>query len=333
ANSAGPARPAPPELTGPGALLPTMFIGVGELGLALIQLVRRALKERYGKPTLPHLRFFGIDTDPETIQSIDASSPTALETRELYLARLNRASHYTKYLNDPAGLESWMSPQLLYRIPRNPATTGIRTFGRLAFFDHYRPLIQRIRAELECFVAPEGLAEADKMTGLGLRTNRPRVYVIASLCGGTGGGIFLDLAYAIRQQLKQLGYVLPDIQALLMVPTVDRSLTKSQPVANAYAALTELAHFSSPQARYEATFDPKEGPIVYQERPFTRCMLLQLPKTKDIPSLRPVVNEATGYFVRELFTPLGRQLDKIRAESTVPAGATPPFHTFGSYRL
>jgi hypothetical protein len=333
AQAVAAAKPAPPEQTGPGTLLPAMFIGLGELGLALLQLLRRALKDRFGRPTLPHLRFLGIDTDPGTIQTIDAAAPTSLEAKELYLARLNRPSHYNKYLSDPAGLESWMSPQMLYRIPRNPATMGIRTFGRLAFYDHYRPLMQRIRGELETFVTPESLAEAEQITHLGLRTNRPRVYLLSSLSGGSGGGMFLDLAYAVRYQLKLLGYTHPEVYALLMVPTIDRSISKSQPVANAYAALTELVHFSAPQNTYEAVFDSREGMIVDAERPFSRCMLLQLPKTTDIPSLRPLVHEATGFLFRELFTPLGRQLDRFRMEATVPAGTPPAFHTFGSYRL
>jgi hypothetical protein len=47
-----------------------------------------------------------------------------------------------------------------------------------------------------------------------MRSNRPRVYLVAGLGGGTGSGMVLDLAYAVRHRLKRLGYENPDITGL-----------------------------------------------------------------------------------------------------------------------
>src|SRR5206468_8670136 len=118
-------------------------------------------------------------------------------------AALRRASHY---LQSGSGVDTCLAPQILSRIPRNPATSGLRALGRLAFCAHARDTRQRFRTAIEAATEPAALSHADQKTKLGLRTNRPVVYVVANLGGGTGGGMFLDLAYMARAQLKQMGY-------------------------------------------------------------------------------------------------------------------------------
>ena len=60
----------------------------------------------------------------------------------------------------------------------------MRCLGRLAFVDHYRSIVTRLRSDLEMLVKPETLAQAAKLTHQNLRSNYPRVYVVTSLTGG-----------------------------------------------------------------------------------------------------------------------------------------------------
>src|SRR5262249_55062753 len=151
--------------------------------------------------------------------------------------------------------------QMLYRIPRNPVTTGMRALGRLAFFDNFRQITGRLRAELEACVDPEALAVADRQTKLGVRSNRPRVYIVTSLAGGTGGGMFIDLAYSVRHLLRQLGYRQLEVLGLLLLPSVegDATVAGTLAVGNAFAALTELNHFSAADVTFTARYDEKES--------------------------------------------------------------------------
>src|SRR5262249_29320924 len=237
-----PVTVAPPEQTGPGVLFPTLVVGLGQMGGIIAQRLRRVMRDNLRCETLPNVRLFYIDTDSDTVQQICSGSCT-LSSREVYLAKLNRPSHYQKARADQPGIDTWLNPQLLYRIPRNLTTTGVRAFGRLALWDHYRPIVKRLREELEGCLAPFALGEAETRTGLGLRTNRPRVYLVTSLSGGTGSGMFLDLAYILRYQLKQLGYADPQVHALLFLPHVDRNAANNQPMANGFASLRELLYF------------------------------------------------------------------------------------------
>src|SRR5262249_6030704 len=153
---------------------------------------------------------------------------------------------------------------------------------------------------------PEALEAGQQATGLGLRSNRPRVYVVTSLAGGTGGGLFVDLAYLIRQQLKQIGYEAPDGAGGLLGPDGpapaapgwkapaaepgQRGAEQRRVMAlgNAYAALTELRHFASPEKTFAARYQEKEPPLRDRDAPFDRWVLLPLPGEGDEATDREV---------------------------------------------
>ena len=128
---------------------------------------------------------------------------------------MHRPAHYLKNDGLPSP-EMWMSTEMLYRIPREPATIGIRSLGRLALLDHYPLLSQKIRQDLEAFLSDDVLLEADRQTNLGIRINRPRVYLASSLCGGTGSGMLIDLAYIVRHEMRQMGFTKPQVTGLLL---------------------------------------------------------------------------------------------------------------------
>ncbi|MBY0456993.1 MAG: tubulin-like doman-containing protein, partial [Gemmataceae bacterium] len=272
--------PAPPELTGPGPLQPALVIGLGQTGLRVLQRLRFDLEERFGPPLLtPTLRTLFVDTDADTLAQADQPCPTdrlaGLRPDDVFSAKLNRAGHYLKpRFNGRSLTEGWFDTQLLYKIPRNPQTMGVRLFGRLAFLDHYRALMSKVQAELDAALAPEALLVTESNTGLRRRTNRPRVYLTGGLAGGTGGGMFLDLAYAVRSRLKRMGYDRPEVIGLFVVPPADATLTPPQALGNTYAALTELNHYTRPDTAFAAHYDDRNGLVRDTDAPFARCYLV-----------------------------------------------------------
>ena len=275
--------PAPAESGGPGPLRPALVIGLGQAGLRVIQRLRFDLGERFGPANMtPAVRTLYIDTDPEALEDAARDrSPdrlAALSPDEVFAARLNRAAHYLKpRFNGRTLTEGWFDPQLLYRLPRTPLTLGVRLFGRLAFLDHYRALMGKVQAELEAALAPDAMLLTEARTGLQRRTNRPRVYVVGGLAGGTGGGMFLDLAYAVRSRLKRMGYDAPEVVGLFVLPPADATLTPPQLLGNTYAALTELNHYSRPDTVFTAHYDERNGFVKEKDAPFTQCYLLPGP--------------------------------------------------------
>ncbi len=245
---------APPAVAGPGVLRPTLVIGLGFTGMRVLQRLRKQVGDRFGPPDrLPCLRTLLIDTDPDALAAAvqpagDGLAPLADEM--VLDVRLNRATHYLDPRRGGRSLcDEWMDPALLYRLPRVPVTLGLRCLGRLAFLDHQKAVAAKLQAELEAALDPQAMADAAADTGLEVRTNRPKVVVVAGLAGGTGSGMLFDLAYLVRAKLRKLGYHDPDLTAVLHLPAEDAVSTPAAQ-ANVYAALTELNHFT----RADTTF-------------------------------------------------------------------------------
>jgi serine/threonine protein kinase len=307
---------APLEETGTGVLLPAVVIGIGAVGDRVVRYLRRGIAEQFGGPdAVPQLRLLTLDTDPSV-----AGDPLALHLR------LFRPSHYLAKFRD-TGLE-WLPPGLLYRLPRNPVTTGLRGLGRLAFWDHVKEVEKRLKTELEAALKPSALNDTANRTGLGIRTNRPRVYIVVNPGGGTGGGMFLDVAYLARYVLRRMGYRQPDVVGVLLLPPGDKSGTKPAVLANTFAALTELAHFSRPDTAYDLRLGP-QPPVHEVDRPFGRCLCLPLPPGSDATARRLAAGMAAGMVFRDVLAPLGRAADESR-----PAPSATAFcHTAATYRL
>jgi eukaryotic-like serine/threonine-protein kinase len=312
---------APPELTGDGLLVPALIVGLGQTGLEVARHFRHLLMERHGGiENLPHIKLIGIDTDPDTLQAV--SHP---EDRQLLLAddlipaKLNRSSHYLKpRKNGRSLIEGWFDQQLLYKIPRNPLTMGIRSLGRLAFCDHYPAISTGIKEALKSITQRDAISRSDEHLHLGLRTNRPRIYIVAHLGGGTGSGMVIDAAYTARHKLKQLGYQDAEVIGILVAPPSDRCMLRGHALSNAYASLREIHHFSKDDITFTANYDEKDGQVRDRSSPFTKWYLFSEPVDDKSSPARPLVHRkltlqrAVDFLHRDLLTPLGRKRDETR---------------------
>jgi serine/threonine protein kinase len=330
-------RKAPMEVNGPGSLFPALVIGLGQMGMVVLQRLREHLHTHVAPLNqLPHLRLLLLDTDPEVMRSLGRSTGgPGLTANEVLLTPLNRPSHYLKPRDGRPPLERWLNPRMLYRIPRSQVTTGVRALGRLAFCDNYRTITRRLQFELDSCLEPAALQGAARQTRLGLRTNRPRVYIISTLAGGTGSGMFLDLAYTVRALLRQMGYDPPDVAGLLLLPPMDGSRTGVMTLGNTYAALTELNHFGSANTVFSARYHEREAPIQDDGPPFNRTHMLPLPDENDEVATQELIDLASQFLWRDLCQPLGRAIDLGRAGLTAPAWESRGqfFQTFGLFQL
>jgi eukaryotic-like serine/threonine-protein kinase len=311
---------APTEISGPGSLFPTLVIGLGQIGLTVLQHTREQLSANVGMPgQIPSLRLLLCDTDPEVVRLATRGAPgCALSASEVFLMPLNRPSYYVKPRDGRPALDSWLNSRMLYRIPRSQVTTGVRALGRLAFFDNYRSIVRRLQMELETILDPNHLQTAARETGLGVRSNRPRVYIVTSLAGGTGSGVFLDLAYTLRALLRQAGYEQPDVVGVLLLPAVDASRTRVMTLGNTFAALTELNHFANPANMFKARYHDRESPIQDSGPPFSRCVILPLPEETDEIATQEMVELSGQFLARDTTSPLGRAADLGRANVPPP---------------
>jgi serine/threonine protein kinase len=318
-----PSRLAPPEQKGDGVLFPALIIGLGKKGLETLLTLRESIEERFGAlSALPNLRLMYIDTDPDTAHAAAHGAGGIIDPSQIILTRLNRPSHYIKAVGGRSPIESWFNSKLLYRMQRNPLTTGIRALGRLAFVDNYRTIVQRMQAELGLCSQPDVLNKANRHTRLGVRSNYPRVYVIAGLAGGTGSGMFLDVAYVAAQQLRQLGYITPEVTGICYVPDpADRQSASTVGLGNTYAALTELNHFSQPGVSFSFKFDDREAKLKDRDPPFRRTVIVPLEPERSPERAGEATRLVGDFLFRELATPLGRTAEANRVAAAAKEGA------------
>ena len=186
----------------------TICIGLGGTGRDVLMRIRRLIADRYGNfKQLPVISFVHIDTDKATsritdlrtgnfyhgidLRFTDAERVSAVMSRSEVnnmVQELSRPS--SNYEGSPGvykNLQEWFPPQLLKNLKAiDEGAQAIRPVGRLAFFHNYRKIKQAlISAEQrtrghDSFLLKKGLRVANKLN----------IFVVGSLCGGTGSGVF-----------------------------------------------------------------------------------------------------------------------------------------------
>src|SRR5262249_1265937 len=104
----------------------------------------------------------------------------------------------------------------------------------------------------------------------------PQVFLVASVSGGTGGGMLIGLAYAVRQVLAEFNLPGDNLCAVLVHATGHRRTEEELARLNAYATLVELQHFSSATTGYPG--DPEQGLMAFgpEVSPFQDAYLVHL---------------------------------------------------------
>ncbi len=241
---------------------PSVFIGIGGTGGRVLCRLRQLLSDRFGDcRSLPSLQFLLIDTDFGSISAALASDVDhRLRCEETILLPLRSGWDYRRMaLGDvPSVNRRW-----LYNVPRSQRTEGIRPLGRVALLDHAESVLRHLRSVISAAAAQDTATATAKNTGLPFRDGDPRVFVVASIAGGTGGGMLVDIAYAVRQVLAETGLSDEQVCGLLMYSTGRSERTAGLEPANAYSCLEELRYFGLPGHDYPG--EPACGLLGFRE--------------------------------------------------------------------
>lgn len=97
-----------------------------------------------------------------------------------------------------------------------------------------------------------------------------RVYIVGSVAGGMGAGALLDLAYIIREELKNLGDLgeSSSMHAMLLLPGAFYGIEDQRKQANAYATLREINALMLGEASFNSSY-PNGRRIDSSLPPFT----------------------------------------------------------------
>jgi hypothetical protein len=209
--------------------------------------LRKRFYERYNVPGLPTLAYLWIDTDASSRTINDG--PADYIMKQVMFGEGERVNaeiprdEFVKYFSDPQSprsVRSWLDPKLVVNGMVTNGTGQVRALGRLAFFHKYREIRAKLGYLVDKVRSQRTLEEAQDKYGLAIDANVLDVIIICSVAGGTGSGMFLDVAFMCRRELTGA-----NVTGYLILPSVFSNVIQNARLyANAYAALKELEYYS-----------------------------------------------------------------------------------------
>lgn len=257
-------------------MTPTVVIGLGGTGKEILIKIRRMIVESYGSlDAFPIVSFLHIDTEqnakvsePQMVLKQDIS----LRSKEQVWAKVEDAKAILNKLSSYDYLAEWFPPQLKGTDSILAGAGQIRALGRLAFTLNYQRIkeaFSKAKSEIigrEKFMLDRWKVQLDKGVN---------IFVVCSLSGGTGSGMLADMAYNLRDWVPPSD--LPQTSAYLVLPGAFSGLG-DRVVANAYAALMELNHYSRSETRFESQYSTSPSDRISsqsaQDVPFNFCYLV-----------------------------------------------------------
>ncbi|MEM8945688.1 MAG: tubulin-like doman-containing protein [Planctomycetota bacterium] len=241
-----------PPLDLPGGkaeAVPTLVIGIGGTAGHVLNQLRQRLSTQYGtRQALPSLQLLLLDTDKKALlEATHNESDACLVSEETLALQLRRPQDYRDHASR---LSSWLSRRWLYNIPKSLRTEGLRPLGRLAFADHARRVIQRIRLSISQAMEEDALRISQETTGCSFSSEAVNVYVVASISGGTGSGMSIDLGYAVKGLLEKLGIENATTTGVILHSTGRDSRYCDLAKVNAFSWFQEYNHFTQSQGFY-----------------------------------------------------------------------------------
>jgi Tubulin like len=259
------------------AIKRTMIIGLGGTGRDVLMRVRRFIIDKHGKlDNLPIVSFLHIDTDRNAFNSSGLPTGNTYHGEDILLQSSERVfismnaqdvnnlvhdlEHKTLFDSPHSHIENWLDPRLKNQITSiENGAGGIRPIGRLAFFHNFGKIKEAVEAAERRTTGKESF-----MFSRGFNVEEGlNIFVVGSVCGGTGSGIFLDVAYTLRH-LFQKNTEYTSFGYLVISPKLygDAAIMK----ANTYAALKELDHYTIDGNTFEACYDKQNFVQVSQKR-------------------------------------------------------------------
>lgn len=177
-----------------------------------------------------------IDTDLVTTQSAamnhDGNHVTPCRT---VCARLRSPKQYRE-----GGTDRFrsLSRRWIYNVPRNAATEGMRPLGRLALVDHGTQVKETLQTAIE------------ELKGYLTANSSAKVYVVGSLSGGSGSGMYIDVVHLLRHLMDAAAMANDPIISLLTTCRFQGDPARPLALHTTKSAIEELGHFLNPEHGY-----------------------------------------------------------------------------------
>ncbi|MFO0814719.1 MAG: tubulin-like doman-containing protein [Gemmatales bacterium] len=295
-----------------GILTPTIIVGMGRMGHAVLQELNLLFHERFdGVATLPHIRLLAVDLIPAGTYPAVSSKPGHLQGDQvLFLPEV--AGEKVAVAEQWLGATSWL--------PRERVEKSTPSLSRLSVVSGYTALRERLQRECKIMLQSESMRQSKENTDLSVRQDLiPCCYLIGSLEEDLSTGAGADVAYLLRQVISELGWGQAHMNGLFFLPEENADTLQK---ARSYAAITELHHYTQEQFFSAQYFDGLE--ITAPQTPFDAVFFRKVALEGKPLHGHPDVSEAANWLLRDVTTELGslrlasRETTRSYAESKTP---------------
>jgi len=214
----------------------SLFIGIGGTGINAILNTKKMFLDTYGEVP-PMVGFLGIDTDKGEFEKqrvmtrngkrvmLDADEQVSISVLDPFSLFERNKNYLNWFPNENASAMVTMTE----------GAGQVRSNGRFAFWVNHENVRISIQNKLSDITRLEHIDnEAYKVVG----NNTPVIHMIFSICGGTGCGSFLSVAYLIREHFpghELNGYaVMPGV----FISQVEAKVPNARP--NAFGSIVDI---------------------------------------------------------------------------------------------
>lgn len=211
-----------------------LYIGLGGTGMKALLHTKKMFIDTYGEVP-PMIGFLGIDTDggeySKSLLSARGENVVLDNNEQLQLLAPGAVDFYRNHKMD----FSWIPEENVNAVSmlRGLGAGGVRSNGRFAFTVNKNKITNTINDKIGSITS----ARIAHNTQYELLADAlPEIHMVFSICGGTGCGTFLNMAYLI--QSMNAGY---KVTGYSVLPGVFKALPAcAHVVPNAYGALVDL---------------------------------------------------------------------------------------------
>jgi hypothetical protein len=312
---------------------PTVVIGLGGTGNGTLLKLKKRFVEAYGSVP-PIIRFLSIDTteNAEAAPTPRASSEGQLDHNEQYVLQVGQPQTLLGGTNPH--IDEWWPDQ----IPTMAITAGagqVRARGRLALFARANEVYNRIQHAVDDVRNIRNQKQMySEQFQVSARTG-VEVHLVGSLAGGTGSGLFLDVAFMARSIIGE-GETANFTGVFLLPRLFSRFSGTALVKPNAYGALKELEHLQTLKGSFRVNYGARH--VEVNRPPFDLVYLID--SINEQGRVVDAQSDLHGLLADGMYVQIGSQIgadsanavDNIKtqiATSGMVKGKSPQYCSFG----
>ncbi|MFZ4591827.1 MAG: tubulin-like doman-containing protein [Ignavibacteria bacterium] len=230
--------------------MPTILIGLGGTGKEVLLRIRRQFVEKYGSlDDFPITSYLYIDTDNAPAEESGIARERDYLINDIDFKPSEKVfnpvnpSDYIHRINDVPHIKEWLNTagEIGKLGTMNTGAGQIRPAARLALFHNYDEIVYKLSSAKSTITDSRSInIVKDKHNIKNVNTEKINVYVITSVSGGTGSGMFLDFGFLIRHLFRNQAIS----SSYIVLPKIYQGYGKERVYANGYSALMELEYYN-----------------------------------------------------------------------------------------